>query len=190
MKTKKQLFQRYILYKMLFMRRKSMLCKQKMQMFLDNNIVIKDSALKRISLDIVGKNNTIVISDSANLKSDIHIFGDNNCVYIDDNVVSAGSLYMLIGQNHHNFGPVHNCEIKIGKNTSFESTSIIVKNSNARVKIGDDCVFAFDIMLYHTDSHPVFDLHSGKIINWVKDMCIGNHVWIGDNDIKEYANRR
>ena len=40
-------------------------------------------------------------------------------------------------------------------------------------------MFAFNIALYHTDSYPIFDLKTNNIINKVKTMSIGNHVWIG-----------
>ena len=36
-------------------------------------------------------------------------------------------------------------------------------------------------MLYNTDSHPIYDKETGKILNYVKDMTIGNHCWLGMN---------
>ena len=40
-------------------------------------------------------------------------------------------------------------------------------------------MFAFDINIYNTDAHPIFDVTSGKLINYVKGITIGNHCWVG-----------
>ena len=180
MKSQRQCLLKYILYMALFNRRKSQEYKQKIQMFKDNTLVFPREKLKRINLNVVGKNNTVVIKDTVNAAINISVFGDNNSVYIDDNVY-AGWLDMVVGQNHMNFGPVHDCDVRIGKNTSFESTNIVIKNSKAKIHIGKNCMFAFNVTLYHTDSHPIFDLDTGKIINKVKTMRIGDHVWVGAN---------
>lgn len=180
MKTKKQCLLKYIIYTMLFNRRKKHLYKQKISMFENNNIVIPKDNIKNTNIDINGKNNNIIIKDSVKGLVNICVFGDNNTVYIDD-CVFAGKLSIEVGQNHKNFGPVHDCEVKIGKNTTIESAKLVIKNSGAKISIGKNCMFAFNITLYHTDSHPVFDLDSHKIINKVKHMIIGDHVWIGAN---------
>lgn len=180
MKTKRQCFFKYIFYKLFFNRRKARLYKQKISMFKNNNIVVSNSNMKNVNINTYGKNNDIVIKDSIKGRINIYVFGDNNTIFIDDGVY-AGKLDIEIGQNHKNFGPVHDCNIKIGKKTSFESTTMIIKNSKANITVGDNCMFACNIMMYHTDSHPVFDFKTGKIINIVKDLVIGNHVWVGNN---------
>ena len=180
MKTKKRIFLDLVLYKLLFNKKKQMSCINKLNMFKNNKISVSNKILKRINLDVSGKDNMIIIPDNFNGTINVSMFGDNNCLIIGDGVY-AGQLRIVVGQNHHNFGPVHDCKIEIGKNTSFESTEIITYNSGAEVTIGQECMFAFNIVLYHTDSHPVFDIDTGKITNRVKKMQIGNHVWIGAN---------
>ena len=180
MKTTKRIGLDLIFYKLLFNEKKQAMCINKLNMFKNNAISVSNKLLKHINLDVTGKNNSIVISDSFIGKLNITVFGNNNSIYINDGVY-AGQLRIVIGQNHQNFGPVHGCKIEIGKNTTFESTAIISYNSGAEVKIGQKCMFAFNITLYHTDSHPIFDIDTGKIVNKVKKMAIGNHVWIGAN---------
>lgn len=178
MKTTKRILLDLWLYRFLFNKKKQMLCINKLNIFKNNQISVSNEILKHINLDVVGKNNLIVIPDSFNGKLNVSICGDNNCVIIDDGVY-AGQLQIVVGQNHKNFGPVHDCKIKIGKNTAFESTNIITYNSGAEIKIGQKCMFSFNITLFHTDAHPILDVDTGKIINKVKKMQIGDHVWIG-----------
>ncbi len=154
-----------------------------LDMFKYNHIEISDNDLKRVNLNISGKNNVVIIKKlSENLnKINMFVFGDNNKVVIDENVSVSQNLSIYIGQNNKNFGPVSNCDIIIGKNTSFESCALFIKNSNSSIKIGNNCMFAFNITLYHTDSHPIFDINTKQIINKVKDLFIGDHVWLGAN---------
>ena len=180
MNTKKQCLLKYVFYAASFNRRQMRCYKQKIDMFENNDIIIPQNNIKNININVIGKNNKICIKNNVKGNINIYVFGDNNTVCIDENVW-GGNLNIEIGQNHHNFGPVHDCNVKIGKNTKIESAKFVIKNSNAKINIGHDCMFAFDITLYHTDSHPVFDLDTHKIINKVKQMNIGNHVWIGAN---------
>ena len=42
-------------------------------------------------------------------------------------------------------------------------------------------MFSYGITVYNTDSHPIIDAESGNIINKVKTLKIGDHVWVGAN---------
>ncbi len=179
MSKQKQFFYKYLLYTLLCNHKKRDKYKQKFEMFKNNTLDISEDTLNRVDIRINGKNNKITIKDSANIYAKIIIFGNNNTIYIDDRVSSTENLIIAIGQEHFNFGPVYNCSVKIGKDTSFESAVLTIKNSNSSINIGEKCMFAFNVALYHTDSHPIFDLKTNNIINKVKTMSIGNHVWIG-----------
>ena len=180
MNLRTQYLLKSILYAILLNRHKMMAYKQKYHMFDNNTIIVPNGARKTLNISVIGKNNKIIIPDSVGGSIAISVFGDNNNICFGDNIY-AGTLDIVIGQNHANFGPVHDCNIQIGDGCSFESTQIVIKNSFAKISIGKNCMFAFNITLYHTDSHPIFDLDSGKIINKVKEMNIGDHVWIGAN---------
>lgn len=181
MKTQKQCLSKYMLYKCIGQCKKARQYKRTLDMFKNNNICASDTAIKNINIDIVGSGNTVVIKDGACIHGNIAIFGNNNSVYIDKNVKSSGNINILLGQNHHNFGPIHDSSVHIGHSCTFESAEMIIKNSNAKIIIGNRCMFAFNITLYHTDSHPIFDIKTNAIINKVKTLSIGDHVWIGAN---------
>ncbi|MCQ2743327.1 MAG: hypothetical protein MJ230_00830 [bacterium] len=147
-----------------------------------NNVIdIAKCNKKRIKLDIVGENNTISIPTELknNAKIHIRIFGDDNKIIIKEGFTLSNKISILIGQNHKNFGKVTNSEFIIDENTSIESMNYITFNSNTYCHIGKNCMFSFYIKLYNTDGHPIFDKDTGKLVNKVKGIEIGDHCWIG-----------
>lgn len=109
----------------------------------------------------------------------IQVAGNGNKIIIDEGTVINAQLFIVLGQIHRNFGSVTDVRLNICSHTSFEDVSIITFNSHASIEIGERCMFSYGINLYHTDGHPIFDRESGKVINKVNQMRIGNHVWVG-----------
>ena len=134
----------------------------------------------KLHIGIVGKNNTIKIARGVNISGRFTING-----YMDDSVIeigenfSCGDVHFQLGQNHKNFGKIKNVNIKIDSNLSWESSgSLVTYNSNSCVDIGTDCMFAGNVTLFNTDAHPIFDAETNELINKVKGMNVGNHVWL------------
>lgn len=147
-----------------------------------NNIQIPDSILGHVKLKLNGNNNNIIIeSQKINGMINIKIHGDNNTVKIAEGFRLSKGLNILIGHNHPCFGKVNHSDFIISKGTSMESVSYTTFNSNSYCKIGENCMFAYNITLFNTDAHPIFDLNTKKIINFVRGIEIGNHCWIGAN---------
>ncbi len=149
----------------------------------NNFISIQSEDLPFVRLKVDGRGNTIHVKKLRNHLGviNITIIGNNNEIIIDNGCNVSNSLDIYLGQNHHNFGPIENAKLYIGKNCSFESCEIITFNSNSKIKIGDRCMVSYNVSLYHTDGHPIMDYGTGNIINKVKDMNIGEHVWLGKN---------
>lgn len=147
----------------------------------NNHIDISEN--KNIRLTVAGDNNSIIIKKqpSSNEEIKIAIYGDNCKIVMEENITVGSELRIIMGQNHPNFGKCNNAELKIGENTSFGEVFITIFNSNAKLHIGKDCMFAWGIELYHTDAHPVLDKTTGEIINKVKTMAIGDNCWIGSH---------
>ena len=149
-----------------------------------NYIEIADIDKRNVSLGIQGKNNRVIIRKLAEGCPGIitiSLSGSNCTIILDEGIWVSQSLNILAGQIHSNFGSIQNTTITIGKNTSFESCSIISYNSNASVEIGERCMFAYGITVFHTDAHPIYDIESQNIINKVGILKIGEHCWIGAN---------
>lgn len=49
--------------------------------------------------------------------------------------------------------------------------------------VGDDVMIASNVEIHTDDAHPIFDVESGRRINWSKNVDIGNHVWIASRAI-------
>lgn len=147
----------------------------------NNNIVICDKDKSCIDMKIRGKNNIIKIgklNSCAESKITINVYGDNNEIFIDGNVY-CGKLDIIIGVYSSNFAPVTNAKIYIGQSTTIEDATFALYNSNSEIEIGERCMFAYGIVVYNTDAHPIFDLDSKKIINKVGKLKICKHCWIG-----------
>lgn len=117
----------------------------------------------------VGKNNRLIIHPKANLKNaHIEFMMDNAVVEISENVRMTGNW--RIGQD---------CTINIGKNSSSTNPVYITCAESSRIIIGEDCMFATNNQIRTDDAHPIYDVNTGKRINFSKDIVLGNHVWIG-----------
>ena len=148
----------------------------------NNEIEINNEDRKKVSVTISGKNNKIIIgrlSKTCRGSIKISISGDNCTVVIEEGVSVSQNVSVLMGQLHHNFGPIKNATLYIGKHTSFEQCSIILFNSNSSVEIGKKCMFAYGITIFNTDAHPIYDVNSGDIINKVGSVIVRDHCWIG-----------
>lgn len=155
---------------------------KKRDMLKHNHILISPEHIKNVKLKIEGEANEISIDTkklSSKSKIRISIYGDHNKVIIKEGFCLSGHVDITIGQKHPNFGKVVEHELVVDENTSAESFSYVAHNSHAFCHIGKNCMFAYGIMLYNTDAHPVFDINTKQIINRVKGIEIGNHVWVG-----------
>lgn len=105
----------------------------------------------------------------------VRIFGKNNILEIDPSVKSwNGDI------NIGNFDYlVDGCYIRIGKKCSSNGTNIVLGDNGSSVIIGDECMFSWGINIWASDTHSVFLQGTGEMINWGKEVFIGNHVWLG-----------
>ena len=128
---------------------------------------------KNLIVKIRGQNNRVVIEDNFHCKGlcEIYIVGTNSSVFVGSNVAVDVSLKIY----EHNNG--QNCKINIGKLCSFYKTEIHNYDDDASVDIGEDCMFAYDTVVYNTDGHAV--LSEGKPCNQARELKIGQHVWVG-----------
>lgn len=149
-----------------------------------NRIEINPADRDRIKLRLTGDNNTVIVkklSDATGGKISVSLAG-NNCTVVLDEAINIGeAVNIYAGQIHPNFGMIENTHIYVGKGTSFEKTVIATANSNSSIEIGERCMFSYGITVFNTDMHPIVDAENGNIVNKVKTLKIGDHVWVGAN---------
>jgi acetyltransferase-like isoleucine patch superfamily enzyme len=93
----------------------------------------------------------------------------------------------VLGDNISFFGNgclncTYNTNFHIGSNTTIEYDYHIVSSTNKKTAIGKDCMISYEFILMSQDGHPIYDLHTGELINMTdinQDIIIGDHVWIG-----------
>lgn len=152
-------------------------------------------------MNITGKNNKVHISlTSCNAKMTIVITGDNNIINIIDSHIN-GNTNIIIDCNDSklildNISVINGLNIrngnfafynkkqkniftKIAKGTSIESLEINNMNNESIVYIGEYCMIAPNVVIFNTDSHPIYDTITNEIVNnEPNSIIIGEHCWL------------
>lgn len=72
--------------------------------------------------------------------------------------------------------------IRIGHHTTVESAGFIA-HGGTELEVGPDCMFAYDVEVRTSDSHPILDAGSGERINPDRSVHIWEHVWVGARSV-------
>jgi carbonic anhydrase/acetyltransferase-like protein (isoleucine patch superfamily) len=136
--------------------------------------IAKSAILYNCTFDVAGEHNKIVIGELSILNNvKFYIRGNNNNIDISRRVsFHKGGLVWVED---------HDCQAIIGQNTTIEDSHFAITEPYSKIRIGEDCMFAYDIDLRTGDSHSIIDSISKQRINYAKDINIGNHVWIASH---------
>jgi len=137
-----------------------------------NNNIIQKGLLFKMSKDIVGSNNVVIFEKGSKIfNSKIYIHGDNNRILVEKGChIGKGSSLWIDGDNN---------SIIIRKNSTFTyGVHLCAQEKNVKIEIGEDCMFANQIIVRNSDSHPIYDNLTGKRLNPAKSVIISNHVWV------------
>lgn len=136
------------------------------------NIQLSDCLVRKCKARINGQNNHLEIHDYSKLyKCRFHVTGDNNIILIEKQCSLNGLEIWIEDDNNL---------VKIGNHTSCEGNVHLACIEGQQIIVGSDCMMSADIVIRVGDSHSIIDT-DGKRINPSKSICIGNHVWIGNN---------
>ena len=147
----------------------------------ENAISIDPSDYGRIRLRVIGSGNVIKIGKMRPGRGvlDVLLCGDGCDVSIGDGLRIARCLKVTLGQMEKGYGKIRHAALQIGRDVGVEEAQIITYNGNSTIRIGDETMVAYGVTIYNTDSHPVYDRATRKILNTVGELSIGHHVWIG-----------
>ena len=137
------------------------------------NTIISDMAtLKKVNITISGNNNVIKIGKGTLLRgTKVVMKGNNNKLIIGENCTFRKGLLQFCD---------HDGTIEIGNGTTAGGgTEILVSQPDSVIKIGDDCMISYDVLIQNSDGHSIIDLTTRKRINFDQSIFIGNHVWLG-----------
>lgn len=120
------------------------------------------------SIQVLGSNNTIYIESRCSFKDfRLIIRGDNNTITIKRAVHFLGGAISIASFS----------TLEIGERSSFGPRLEFVIES-AKLNIGDDCMAAAGLTIRTTDTHGIYSLEDGKLINKPKDVIVGDYVWL------------
>lgn len=133
---------------------------------------IGQSTLNETSvIDVSGADNTVTIGNNVKGKVLIKVAGTGSQVLIDDDVNIMGVLNIIIMRGHST--------VRIKKASSFMGLVRLFNHEPSSIEIGEDCMFAGEILVTTSDMHPVFDADTDARINPALPIVIGDHVWVG-----------
>jgi acetyltransferase-like isoleucine patch superfamily enzyme len=139
----------------------------------NNKVHKKFSYIRRTKVTIIGSNNSIEFGNSSRYKNiNIYIYGNNNELIIKDGVFCMNTEFYF-----EDSGNI----IKVGSKTLIHGAHIAITEPNHTISIGEHCLLSKNIEIRNGDSHSIYDLTSGKRINFASDVFISDHVWIGAN---------
>lgn len=146
----------------------------------NNEILVKDRDCKaQFTIEFNrAQNCRLFLGNNIVGKIKIVFFGNNSIVYIGNNC-KLNQLRIRSKQN--------NDFIALGEDVTTGTDNIWTSgggegNSNPALIIGDDCMFANNVVIRNSDAHPIFDLKSDLQINMPADIVyIEPHVWVGEH---------
>lgn len=145
----------------------------------DNKIIlIKDGqevpyeSVKGLSIIVNGNSNTVKIElPSRFINTSIIMNGDNNYFSIKP------TRHRYI--RHTSFGMENGGIIEIGGGFSVYRNLNMVAKSGKKITIGDECMFAREVIVRNNDGHTITDTITGEILNAPEDIKLHDKVWVG-----------
>lgn len=117
-----------------------------------------------------GHNNIVRISVGAKIASLSLAFPMSNSLFSLGSCFSRVHFSARIGQD---------CTIKIGDGVSTTSLCNISASEGSTITVGEDAMISSGVHIMTDDSHPIFDVRTGKRVNLPKDITLEGHVWVG-----------
>jgi acetyltransferase-like isoleucine patch superfamily enzyme len=139
------------------------------------NCFLRMIAIKGLKINVEGSNNTIRIFLPTKIDTlTITICPDagNTLVEIGANIRGSLSIFFRNGIEQ---------SVRIGNNTGFGGVGINSVFDNSNCVIGNNCMFSHSIVVWVSDTHPIFNKNTGESLTTSGNVVIGDHCWIGEN---------
>ena len=142
----------------------------------NNMISYKNARLSDVVFDVTGEGNTIEVKEGCILNNvKFYIRGNNHKLLIDKNCVFKRGGNIWLEDN--------DCSLFIGEQSTFEDVHFALTEPGSQIKVGRDCMFAYDIDVRTGDSHSILSVETNQRINYAKDVFFGDHVWVAAHSI-------
>ncbi len=130
--------------------------------------------IKGLKLNFNGKNSIVKIKYPVT-------FNKCNILLNDDCSVNIGTSKHL----HFTLNGHHESNLIVADGVQIGDAIIHMENERGTsLKIDKNAILAYNIQIYTTDTHPIFDLSNNKMINNTKSTVhIGERTWVCANSI-------
>lgn len=132
--------------------------------------------VRGLEVKFAGENSTIILHEPIIKFKQSKIFLKSNCnVEIGASKKEAKKFLVLAYGNYQN--------LKIGDNFSCTNDCkfLFSKEAGRKIVVGDDCMFASNVVIRSSDVHTITDRSTGEILNYGKDVIIKDNVWLAMN---------
>ena len=119
---------------------------------------------------MLGRNNYIKIYEGTRFENCRFRIRNNNTIIIKRSKYRIQNIRMY--SNNYT-------TLNIGNDFLCLECDIRLQENKTGLIIGNNCMFSTEIRIYATDSHAIYSIDDGKVLNIGKVITIGNHVWIG-----------
>ncbi len=133
---------------------------------------IETTEVAGLRVDFGGQNSKIILHTPVCFENSYFKLGDDCEIFIAQNNKCIRNLTIATRKNN---------KIQIGKNFDCMGCCMEVHDeSDTTIRIGDDCLFSYGIVLRPSDGHTIYEISTGRILNHPqKGITIGDHVWVG-----------
>jgi len=138
-----------------------------------NEIVYEGEPLdKKIDIRFRGSNNTLIVRNGADIKDlAVDFTGDSGLVEVGPTTRKRVGVRFDLRCGHSSV-------ITIGEDVGCAGRVFVSAVEGATVSIGNDAMFSWGIEIRTDDSHPIYDVRTGKRQNLSQPIVVGDHVWI------------
>jgi len=128
---------------------------------------------KEVNVRFGGRHNRLVVAAGADIVHlGVQFVGDGGTVEILPTSSPRTGLRFGLRVGHDS-------TIRIGENVGSQGNTMVSAVEGADVVIGEDCMLSRQIEIRCDDSHPIYDVRTGRRHNVSESITIGDHVWIG-----------
>lgn len=151
------------------------------EVIIDNERLEDECAIRDMHISVY-EHGEIVLGEKVEVRGDVWEIRENAKLHI-----GSGARFLYSVGEQGSFHIAANAMLDIGKNFTILRNYRIVAASGTKILMGNDCVMSFNITMYSSDMHSIFDVVTGENINSndeikkERKIVIGNHVWLGYN---------
>lgn len=133
--------------------------------------ILANNEILILAVSLGGGGNNIVFFAGSSIGVNVEFHGSNGLLFVGDNI----QLYTFYGKQHIIVGDSSVCYMD--RNTTANGL-FIVSGEGKNIILGRDCMLSWDIELWNTDGHFIFDALDDQVLSNGQSVYVGDHIWL------------